>query len=300
MQSFLTKFCGTSFDDMDVFEKKIRKLDFKYFVIGDEICPTTKRPHRQYFVILNKKKRFSSLQKQLKCHIEPTRGTDKQAADYCKKDGVFIQSGEEPVDSSPKVSGPQQWQALLDLAVDHRFEEIRHLDPRMFVTHFHRWKAIQDHFPRQFPRVESRTSIWIWCSKSGVGKSRWCDSRFPEAYRKSLTSKFFQGYLNQDTILIEDIDTSCASFGHDLKLWADIYPLLVEVKGSHVYLQHRRLIVTSNYRIGEIFSDTKLIQALYRRFHVVHAEGWEDNDLVVSTDDYRGLLNNYLYNIDFF
>lgn len=301
MNIFVTRILGTSFEDMDTFKNRLQKLDIKYYVIGKEICPTTKRNHLQFFVLLNKKKRLTSLRKKLACHTEQARGTIEQCVAYCKKDDDFIQFGDYASADKPE-SKSQQWLTLLNLAKSRQMNQIADSDPKMFVLHFHRWKAIQDHFPQKFPTVESRVSIWLWSKQSGVGKSRWCDTYFPESYRKSLTSKFFQGYVNQDTVLIEDLDTSCVNFGHDLKLWADIYPLLVEVKCSHVYLTHRRLIVTSNYRIGELWNCPRLINALKRRFHIFEVIEWseEENDALVYYDSKTGYLKNFLFNYDFF
>lgn len=300
MNVFVTRIIGTSFDEPMEFQNKLQKLDFKYYTFGIELCPTTQRKHCQFFAILNKKKRLSSLRKKLSCHTESARGTNDQCIKYCQKDGDFIQFGELPVEK--QESGPQRWQELLDLAKNRQMNLIAKNDPKMFVLHFHRWKAIQDHFPQQFPSVESRVCIWLWSKQSGVGKSRWCETRFPNAYRKSLTSKFFQGYVDQETILIEDIDTSCASFGHDLKLWGDIYPLLVEVKCSHVYLTHRRLIVTSNYKIAELWTCPRLVNALNRRFLTFEVLDWDDdvNDAYVSHNFKTGYLNNFLMNYEFF
>lgn len=301
MNVFVTRIIGTSFEDLDDFKKKVQKLDNKYYIIGKEICPTTGRKHLQFFIILNKKKRLSSLRKKLLCHTEQARGTNDECINYCKKDNDFIQYGDSN-SVEKQESKQQQWLTLLNLAKGRQMNQIAENDPRMFVLHFHRWKAIQDHFPQKFPSVESRVSIWLWSKQSGVGKSRWCESHFPDSYRKSLTSKFFQGYVNQDTVLIEDLDTSCAAFGHDLKLWADIYPLLVEVKCSHVYLTHRRLIVTSNYKISELWNCPRLVNALLRRFHVFEVLDWDDdtNDAYVSFNHKTGYLRNFLSNYDFF
>jgi len=41
--------------------------------------------------------------------------------------------------------------------------------------------------------------------------------------------------------------------GHLLKLWADSYALEAEVKHASIALNYKRLIVTSNHSIEEIF-----------------------------------------------
>jgi len=301
MSTFIKRIIGTSFDDESIFQKKISKLDYTYVIYGKEVCPTTKKPHLQFFIILGKKKRFTAVAKRLSCHIEPAKGTDKECVDYCSKDGCVTQFGNLPLSQPSKQEAQQQqWQELLKAAKDRQLELIATKNPRLFVQNFHRWKSIGDHYLQSFPKVESRTCIWLHSRKSGTGKSRWCEQNFPNAYRKSLTSKFFQGYVDQDTILIEDLDTSHVSFGHDLKLWGDIYPLLVEIKQFHVYLVHRRLIVTSNYEIAELWQDQRLVDAIRRRFLEFRVVEWENNDALVWHRGDQGYLNNFMLNYDFF
>lgn len=56
-------------------------------------------------------------------------------------------------------------------------------------------------------------------------------------------------------------------FGHLLKLWGDKYRVTGEIKGGITPLEHRVLIITSNYTIQELFTgDDALTEALARRF----------------------------------
>lgn len=49
------------------------------------------------------------------------------------------------------------------------------------------------------------------------------------------------------------MDTSV--LGHYLKIWADHYSCSGEVKGGTIPLFHKKLIITSNYSIGELFKE---------------------------------------------
>jgi Putative viral replication protein len=69
----------------------------KYGIIGSEVGEN-ETPHLQMFFILEAPARLSWLRNNIsaRAHYEPARGTSAQAADYCKKDGEFVEFGEFP------------------------------------------------------------------------------------------------------------------------------------------------------------------------------------------------------------
>lgn len=70
--------------------------EIKYGLYGREIGESGTR-HFQGFCIYHRVHRLVSIRRDLVgCHIEPTRGTSKQARDYCCKDGDFEEFGEFP------------------------------------------------------------------------------------------------------------------------------------------------------------------------------------------------------------
>ena len=54
--------------------------------------------------------------------------------------------------------------------------------------------------------------------------------------------------------------------------WADFFVFTGEVKGGHITIRPRVVVVTSNYTIDEAFADQPLVtrKALERRFTQVH------------------------------
>lgn len=74
-----------------------------YAVVGRE-TGVEGTPHLQGFVIFQRNKRFNAVKRYLgqRCHIEKTKGTTDQAADYCEKDADFDTFGERPVSSQGK------------------------------------------------------------------------------------------------------------------------------------------------------------------------------------------------------
>lgn len=127
-------------------------------------------------------------------------------------------------------------------------------------------------------------NLWIY-GQSGKGKSQWVHRTHPDAFRKSQT-KWWDGYLGQETVVLEDMDTHV--LGHYLKLWADNYPVTGEVKGGTIPLMHKRIIITSQYLISDLWKDHKeMREAIQRRFKTVTVtgsfdEGYELKEIVLE------------------
>lgn len=70
-----------------------------YYVAGNEHSPTTNTPHLQGYFYLKNGKTIAAVKKMpafARAHVEAARGTPKEASDYCKKDGDFVEHGELP------------------------------------------------------------------------------------------------------------------------------------------------------------------------------------------------------------
>ncbi len=73
---------------------------------------------------------------------------------------------------------------------------------------------------------------WHW-GVTESGKSHYAHTTYPDAFIKQQ-NKWFDGYLGQKVIILEDLDTPI--LGHYLKIWADKYSCTGETKGGMVNL----------------------------------------------------------------
>lgn len=84
-------------------------------------------------------------------------------------------------------------------------------------------------------------------------------------YKKN--NKWFDGYLDQEIIVIEEIEPSWVTIsGNLLKQLCDQYPFPVEVKGASLNkIRPQFVIMTSNYNLKELCTDSKgkLIEEIY-------------------------------------
>jgi len=103
----------------------------------------------------------------------------------------------------------------------------------------------------------------------GAGKSHTVRNAYPDAYIKSQ-NKWFDGYQGEEVIILEDVDTDTLS--HYMKIWADKWSCKGECKGYIVKLQHKKLVITSNFSIEELFAakGQTTVDAIKRRFQITH------------------------------
>jgi len=134
------------------------------------------------------------------------------------------------------------------------------------------------------PDLPAYSGLWLH-GPPGSGKSRSARSRFPGFYDK-LINKWWDGYSNEETVLLDDVSLDHAFIGSFLKRWVDHYPFRAEFKGGSKMVRPVRVVVTSNYTIEEIWpTDPALQSALTRRFtceYIGPAPGWSYNKYTPS------------------
>lgn len=77
-----------------------------------------------------------------------------------------------------------------------------------------------------------------------------------------------------DDVCVEDGEVMCSL----LKNWADVYPFIAEKKGSSMMVRPKRIIVTSNYKIREIFYRAGDYEPLEARFNEIFMQGRDNNN----------------------
>jgi len=86
-------------------------------------------------------------------------------------------------------------------------------------------------------------------------------------------SELWEGYDNQDFVVLEDIDPFHVKLGYHLKIWADRYSFRGRVLYGSIVLRPKVFVVTSQYHPNEIWgADSKTAEAICDRFKITKLE----------------------------
>lgn len=258
-------------DDVDAVERLASDVD--YLIFGFE-KGANDTPHLQGYLFYKNKTSLRALKTLLpRAHFEVARGNHEQNIKYCSKDGDYSEFGKRPLTQvEQSLSGKEVWDEVLALAKEDRLDEI---PSKIFISHYRTLKQIAfDH------RVHSnltndewdngRTNLWIY-GPSDTGKSRYARETFPDHYLK-MCNKWWDNYQGEDTVLIEEFEKSHSVLSHHLKVWSDRYAFQVEIKCHATVIRPKRIVVTSNYSMEEIWPAEidGVVIPLRRRFQCLH------------------------------
>lgn len=246
--------------------RRVRSLGAGYFVVGEEVAPTTGTPHLQGYVYFKSQRRMPKMRPP---HWVPANGNALQNRAYCTKDGKFVEEGERPLTQSEKgIAGKAVYEAAWALAKVGRIGDIEEpLRTRFYGT----YKRIRADYQEQPGSIDDLDNYWFW-GETGVGKSSKALADYPDHYLKN-PNKWWCGYVDQETVIIDEWSPEHSVLASYLKRWADHHPFAAEHKGGSMCIRPRRIVVTSNYSPEECFPNSQDCSAIRRRFKVVHMLG---------------------------
>lgn len=265
--------------------QKLTGIDCLYLVFGKEEGEETHTPHLQGFIIFNQRKTFNTVKKILgdETHIEMSRGTVKEASDYCKKDGDFYEKGTLPEEQQTRggQATKRKWEEALKAAKEGRFDD---LPPDLYIRYRNSFKQIyQEEVNRntkEIPDINLKDHfLWIY-GPTGTGKShlaRELAKRIDpdhQPYLKGL-NKWWTGYKMQKVVIIEEAcPDSCKFLAPLFKQWCDKWPFTAETKGGSFEngIRPDYIIITSNYSIMECFPSQTDYDPMRRRCHEFYKE----------------------------
>lgn len=225
-------------DNLSIYKETIAPL-CSYIILGNEICPTTQRPHFQGFLVWKSLKTWSATGKILPkgVHYNQCFAAAICNVKYCAKDNnLALERGTRPKGQGNRTDF-QQVRHLVDggasmneiVSVATSYQSVRSAE------------IIRRYRVRPRPIIPDLEVIWLYGS-TGVGKTRWCFENYPDLYRLD-DNKWWCGYDDNETILLDDIRHTAFPYILLLKLF-DIYPFQVHIKGGRTHVQYKRVLVT--------------------------------------------------------
>jgi hypothetical protein len=276
MDTMSKYWCFTVNNPKDNYEDLHGVKKWSYMIAGHEVGDEG-TPHLQCFVVYETRTRFSTVKKQLpRAHIEQMYGTTTQAIEYCKKDGRWLDFGTPPPENtrsggrSGGVATADKYKKIIKLSEEHNFEEIKEEFAPQYFLHYNTIKRIAMDKRMKPKALKRHENEWIY-GKTGLGKSSYVRETYPNLYDKTH-NKWWNGYEGEEVVLIDDLGKTEATWiGTHLKIWADLYPFPCDQKWGENLIRPKKIIVTSNYSIEELFGhDENLCEALTRRFACRH------------------------------
>ena len=260
----LTFFITNEEEDQKWFQYLGKKSGIRYFVVGYETCPSSKRKHFQGYIAFKNAKTFKACKKWFELdniHIEPAVAGDFKNKEYCTKENVFIEVG-EPIKQGKRTD--------IDVAIDivkqtgsirevlktvKNYQAVRHTELYM--------KYCEEE------SVRTELEVINIYGSSGKGKTRYVYEKETNVFRP-INYKWWEGYDGHEVVLLDDIRKDYCKF-HELLTLLDIYPFRVECKGGSRQLRAKKIYITTPIPLVETWrndwrSDEDIYQ-LSRRIH---------------------------------
>jgi hypothetical protein len=255
-----------------------------YICYGNEICPTTQRPHHQGFVIFPEAR--SSVDMVSKdfgnANCRACNGNLSQNADYCKKDDKWVEFGERPVGQGKRTD-------LNALAARiHAGESVATIareNYEMYHQYGRTLNYVEDLAARDRERDFMTEGIWI-TGPTGSGKSRMALHGTTRETRYILPRDggWWDGYCGQETVVINEFRATTMPFEQLLQL-ADMWPEYVRRRGREpMPFMSKKLIITTVLTPEQCWPekvhDADNLNQFYRRFKVITLTGVFNTEVV--------------------
>lgn len=247
----------------------VKEWDCQYLIFGKEVGKKCGTPHLQgyvYFTNAKSRKTVRTKYGKLRSHWKVAKGTAEHNQVYCSKEHDTFEKGEPPATPKEKGKGERdRWQDAIDAVRDNRLEDVpadilvRNL--RGVEYAIERIAASK----RNLSRLPNSTRhLWVY-GPPGTGKSRWASDTYPGAYDKDPETRWWNGYVDEDTVIIADFDFNGVHLGGDMKRWLDIFPFQAPIKYSQTKIRPKLVIVTSNYLPEQLWPRDPTLAAAIRR-----------------------------------
>jgi len=235
--------------------------DLKYMIFGNEVGESG-TPHLQGLICWSTCKTMQAVKDAMdlqRLHLEPMMGTFKQAEDYCKKDGDWINYG------TPLKQGARKDLEIIQEQIKDGVDEVQ-----IAEEHFGKWVVYRRSFAAYRNLINqgqdrSPPEVKVLWGPTGTGKTR--------AVHQALGTlwtwpggQWFDGFNGQDNALFDDFAGELP-FRQMLRL-LDRYSMMVPIKGDFVQWTPKTIWITSNLEVEQWYPFENCAPLL-RRIHSI-------------------------------
>jgi hypothetical protein len=245
------------------FKSLAKNKGIRYFVVGYETCPSTKKKHFQGYISFKNAKTFKATKKWFgldRIHIEAAVAGDHSNKKYCEKENKFIEVG-EPIkqgkrnDIETAIDIVEQTGSVREvLKVVKNYQAVRHVELYLKYNE-----------PEELRTDLQVINIW---GPSGKGKTRHVYEKETRIFRP-ISFKWWEGYDGHSVVLLDDIRKDFCKF-HELLNLLDIYPYRVECKGSSRQLRAKKIYITTPIPLVDMYECREDLYQLERRITHTH------------------------------
>lgn len=206
--------------------------------------------HLQAYLEFKKQVRFSTIKEMIgndAVHIEPRKGTAKQARDYCTKEDTRVKGPWSC--GTKKVAGARtDMHAVMNMAYKGKADrKIMKQFPGQFIRYHSGIKACKEVGERARRSAWRNVEVNVFYGYAGTGKSRYALDMHGQDNVYKLNKNdtlWWDGYEGEDILLIDDF------YGwipfHTLLGVLDGLKLRLPIKGAHTWANWTKVYITSN------------------------------------------------------
>lgn len=238
-------YCSAIYNEKDA--ETIKTLNYKYLIMGNEICPTTGRPHYQSYIQFKNPISKWSLQKKLPhTKLIPCAGNARQNYKYCTEEGnLHFEKGQRPYE---KLS----CETLKKMS----YEEIIDFDPRCHQAYFHAKGFIENNIKKG--QWHKNVKVYYIQGPSGIGKSKIAEDMIDEKIYGNIfnvisyENSFYQGLGSAKIAIYDEFRDSHMKASEFIK-FIDYNIHIMNTKGGERQNKYELIFITSVQRLSEIY-----------------------------------------------
>lgn len=265
----------------------LQGLTHKYLIYGKEVGESG-TPHLQGLIQFKNQRSWNAVRKLLEGADVRASSDPWSAMLYCKKgaqpkaeweehhelgptygkDADVFEEGDRPQSSAEggKTGGDlekKRYERAWELAKKGEIEEI---DADIRLRLYSTLKKVRSDY-QVCPESMAIIDFHWFVGKTGSGKSLTARQENPGAYIKN-TNKWWDGYVDQDCVIIDEWSPEAECLAQYLKKWCDHHAFSAETKGGTLTIRPKKIIITSNYSLEQCFSKEQDLEPLKRRLKV--------------------------------